>query len=412
MLCISLCCLVLFGQVWTARGYEVPSGSLAPVFPEAKTISKIEVRFSDESYEAWLRALPKKPSIEERVFEGYEFRKAAESGDGSTVGYAFFVDEIGKDRPITFLVSVALPGEVRALEVVHYRETRGGEIRAKSFLKQYRGRTLADSFGDVKVVRGATLSAYSATRAVVKALAVVRSLGSPGVEVKRGEATKLASSRFLRRSFFVGDAVLTMHVECGGRDAAACAVVLDEVAGEARRWFRRFEEWREGCFHPALVDLERRARSYRDASGGAFDLRWAKPAARQGIDFGSVYKGFILDRVAELMQDEGMGRFELAYGDSSFLVRGGGSRFLAWGRELEVRDGSLSVSAASGEYSRIVDARDGRPLTGRRVAYAMHPSAEVSDALSTACLLTGSRCPTVAERLRGVALAFAAPEDF
>ena len=57
-----------------------------------------------------------------------------------------------------------------------YREVRGGEIRQRRFLSQYKGKRSSDPIQldrDIVGVTGATLSVQGANRAVHKALAVL-----------------------------------------------------------------------------------------------------------------------------------------------------------------------------------------------------------------------------------------------
>lgn len=75
-------------------------------------------------------------------------------------GYALIDNEIGKTEPITFMTVFLPSGEVKAVEVLVYRESVGSEVRQKSFLKQF----LRKGVKEVKPVTGATLS----SRALVK----------------------------------------------------------------------------------------------------------------------------------------------------------------------------------------------------------------------------------------------------
>jgi hypothetical protein len=91
------------------------------------------------------------------------------------LGNAIIVDEIGKHRPISFVVGLAPDGAVADVAVIAYREAYGGEIRSRRFLVQYRGREPGDALRggrEVINVAGATLSVDAASRAVKKAQAL------------------------------------------------------------------------------------------------------------------------------------------------------------------------------------------------------------------------------------------------
>lgn len=380
-----------FLAVSPAWSYEVPLSTLASIHPEAERVVPIRIEFEDHAYNSFVAALKAKTSFDQRVIHGY----APERTDGDRwhpMGHSLFVDEIGKDRPITFLVSVSPSGEVLDLQVVHYRETRGGEIRAKPFLKQYEGKSREDSFSSIKIIRGATLSAYAANRAVLKAIEVVGWMGRPGVSVTRGQAERLDKSSRLERTFVVGDTILTVNLRCSPGASLSCPEALHHMGMLAVNWFKRFEEWRKGDRDPELVQLVRRADRYKASSGGVYNLAWAKPESPSALDFGSVYKGFIVDRLDEYAGRVGYDEYLISMGESTFFVRGSRQVFELWGETVVLADAGLSVSVSSGGYGISVDARTGARVAGHRVAYAIHRMAEASDALSTACVIDRVAC--------------------
>jgi Na+-translocating ferredoxin:NAD+ oxidoreductase RnfG subunit len=92
----------------------------------------------------------------------------------TVVGHAIIVEEIGKHRPITFVVGVRLDESVSDVAVMSYREAYGGEVRNKRFLNQYRGKNAKSglkTYTEIQNIAGATLSVDAASRAVKKALA-------------------------------------------------------------------------------------------------------------------------------------------------------------------------------------------------------------------------------------------------
>jgi hypothetical protein len=104
------------------------------------------------------------------------------SRGGVPLGRAIVVEEIGKHRPITFVVGVRPDGRVEDVAVMAYREAYGGEIASRRFLSQYAGKggDQLRSPGAITNVAGATLSVEAATRAVRKAQAIAAALdGEP-----------------------------------------------------------------------------------------------------------------------------------------------------------------------------------------------------------------------------------------
>lgn len=93
--------------------------------------------------------------------------------NGSIVGYAFLMNEIGKEEYITFLVGVTPKGDVGDVVILEYRESRGGEVKEKRFMRQFRNKRSSDPIQvdrDIVNYTGATLSSKAIARGVKKAL--------------------------------------------------------------------------------------------------------------------------------------------------------------------------------------------------------------------------------------------------
>ncbi len=125
-------------------------------------------------------------SLSERLGEPFsaatiEVHRAFASDGGSErlVGRAVLNDDVGKYRPITYLVAVDAKGEVVRVELLVYRESHGGEVRARGFLDQYEGKTTADSVRvgkDITSISGATLSARAISKGVKRTLLLLQAL--------------------------------------------------------------------------------------------------------------------------------------------------------------------------------------------------------------------------------------------
>lgn len=100
-------------------------------------------------------------------------------GDGVLRGYAVVSEEIGKYRPITFMVGVTPDFTVRDVAVMIYRESRGGDVKRPRFLNQYRGKSARDPIDvnrDIINISGATISVRSLNAGVKRVLAEVAAL--------------------------------------------------------------------------------------------------------------------------------------------------------------------------------------------------------------------------------------------
>ena len=88
----------------------------------------------------------------------------------------FFVDEvIGKHELITYAVGIAADRTVRGVEILDYRESRGGEVRDPRWRAQFAGKRASDPLRlgeDIQNITGATLSSRHITEGVRRLLAL------------------------------------------------------------------------------------------------------------------------------------------------------------------------------------------------------------------------------------------------
>ena len=141
------------------------------VFPDADRVERAEIPSTDTLRDQLRARLDgTAPSIWERSYVTFTVWRGE-----TPLGRAFLVEEIGKHRPITFVVGIRPDGRVQDVAVVAYREAYGGEIRSRRFLVQYRDKQAQDSLQPARAITniaGATLSVQAASRAVKKALAL------------------------------------------------------------------------------------------------------------------------------------------------------------------------------------------------------------------------------------------------
>lgn len=84
---------------------------------------------------------------------------------------AWIIDEIGKEMPITMGL-VVNGGAIENIEIMVYREERGGEVHQAFFTKQFEGMTLIKNglSAEVDGITGATLSVDAVTRVAAMVL--------------------------------------------------------------------------------------------------------------------------------------------------------------------------------------------------------------------------------------------------
>jgi hypothetical protein len=148
------------------------------VFPAGASFERRVVTASDQLRAVIMAELGQtRPSLWESEYVMFTAQR-----DGRVLGHAVIVEEIGKHRPITFVVGVRPDGGVQDVALMVYREPYGGEVRNPRFLAQYRGKDLTAPllpFRDIRNITGATLSAEAIGRGVRKALALLKVLARP-----------------------------------------------------------------------------------------------------------------------------------------------------------------------------------------------------------------------------------------
>ena len=142
------------------------------VFPEATSFLRKVIPSTPELKEKIKQRMGKTPtSIWEDSYITFVAKK-----DETILGYAVIVEEIGKHRPITFIVGVGTDHKIKDAALMVYREAYGGEVRDRRFLQQYKGKQLKDPllpYRDIQNISGATMSVEAIGRGSKKALALV-----------------------------------------------------------------------------------------------------------------------------------------------------------------------------------------------------------------------------------------------
>jgi H+/Na+-translocating ferredoxin:NAD+ oxidoreductase subunit G len=153
------------------------------VFPEA---SSFERRVIPSSETLKTKIQQRLGRTKTSIWEDSYVTFIAKKGD-AILGYAVIVEEIGKHRPMTFIVGVGADRKIKDAALMVYREAYGGEVRDRRFLQQYKGKQLQDPllpFRDIQNVSGATMSVEAIGRGSKKALALVEAVYLDATEPK------------------------------------------------------------------------------------------------------------------------------------------------------------------------------------------------------------------------------------
>jgi len=172
--------LLAFGQEGIfLKEEEAPKA----VFPEA---SLFERRVIPSNQELKKKMSERMGKTKTSLWEDSYVTFVAKKGE-LTLGYAVIVEEIGKHRPITFIVGIGSDRKIKDAALMVYREAYGGEVRDRRFLQQYKGKELKDPllpYRDIQNVSGATLSVEAIGRGSKKALALIDIIYFEGLERK------------------------------------------------------------------------------------------------------------------------------------------------------------------------------------------------------------------------------------
>jgi hypothetical protein len=169
--------LLVAGAAWSEEGvFLTDADAPKAVFRDADSFTRQEIAVTPDRRAVVTTALGGMlPSMWE---ERWIVVRAVRAG--TPLGRAFIVEEIGKHRPITFVVGLRPDRSVEDVAVMAYREAYGGEIASRRFLRQYAGKRPGDDLrtrqGGITNVAGATLSVEAASRAVRKAQAIAAML--------------------------------------------------------------------------------------------------------------------------------------------------------------------------------------------------------------------------------------------
>ena len=143
--------------------------ALKAVMPKTQQVRKELIRLTSE----------KKELIEQRI--GWKFPEDSfELYIGQTGnkidGYAMIQQTIGKYKPMTYMVGVDTKGTCTDVELLVFRDAKGGEVRTKRFNAQYDGKTVSDPIRinkDIINISGATMSVRSMSAGVKRVLVLI-----------------------------------------------------------------------------------------------------------------------------------------------------------------------------------------------------------------------------------------------
>lgn len=279
--------------------------ALKLAFPEAESFEKKLVALTADERATIAKKLDGQDAP--RIFK-YWIAKA----HGSVIGHAVIDDARGKEQPITYLVAVDARLVIRSVEILAYRESRGGEIRQADWRAQFKAKSAASPLRigtDIRNIAGATISCRSLTDGVRKQIACLSTLlkpdaapprelertkaGEPSVDRTErasapgasGPSTALGSRTLVARTQLLMGTTFTIRAYVSSE--AADAPALDRAFAEVARLDAMLSTWREESevsqlnraaggewrsASPELIELCAVGIEHATQSGGAFDV--------------------------------------------------------------------------------------------------------------------------------------------
>ena len=157
-------------EIGSIRVYLTPEQARGRIFPKAE--------FHQQAMVPIPRSGGNAPPIASFAADSLQLY-IAYAEEGKPLGYSVVLNEIGKYRPISFMVGVTRDFRIKDVAVLVYRESRGGEVRRARFLRQYRGKRTSDPVRinrDIINITGATLSVRALNRGVRESVRLVKQL--------------------------------------------------------------------------------------------------------------------------------------------------------------------------------------------------------------------------------------------
>jgi len=186
-----------------------------------------------------------------------------------------------------------------------------------------------------------------------------------------------------------------------GIETFECLTIAEQVRAETGGAFDvnvrgRNPAAEDGGSAPAAFKLSKTSAGFEagrpNAAGGG--------CTRLDLDLGGIGKGYALDKAMEVLAEWSIGNVLVHGGTSTAVAAGSAPEAHGWPvgvgggwpcpdapREIMLSGRALSGSGTEVKGQHILDPRTGAPATGHVAAWALHPDAAVTDALSTAFMV-------------------------
>lgn len=371
-----------------------------------------------------------KKNVEKEIARSIDpaLRAWVATGKGKVQGFAAIVEEIGKYKPITFLVATNTDGSVRDILVLVYREPIGSEVKGRMFLNQFKGKNTTNTLKvgvDVTKIGGATLSCQAITAGVKRVCTIMKYTLCKNQGMGRQSTNE---QKTIMRQIFGTLCSITAYAETEKKAVDA----IERAFAELKRVDSFLSDYNEASelsklnasagtdfkVSADLMNFLKESKKYFESSGGAFDPtvgpimdlwgfrnkgkepKMPSQSEIQGalkcvgfdkikieeakmtvnipkgmrLDPGAIGKGLAADLAADVLKKEGIKSALIDLGSSTILAvgapPGNGGWLVSVGRKdlklytLLLKDACLSTS---GSYEKTVR------INGKEYTHIMDP---------------------------------------
>lgn len=132
------------------------------LFPEADAFAPVAIALDADARQRVLAAAGTQPR--HGALQVWAARR-----NGELLGHVFVDEVLGRVDLITYAAGIDTAGRLRTPEILSYRESHGGEIRAAGWRRQFAGRSGLEALRpgrDIRNIAGATLSCEHVTQGI------------------------------------------------------------------------------------------------------------------------------------------------------------------------------------------------------------------------------------------------------
>jgi thiamine biosynthesis lipoprotein ApbE/Na+-translocating ferredoxin:NAD+ oxidoreductase RnfG subunit len=363
---------------------------------------------------------------------------------GQASGYAVIDNVIGKHRPITYIVALDENLKIKFIEVMSYRESRGGEVRGETWRSQFIGKSESDILRvgtTINNISGATLSCRSLTRDIKKNLTILdgirkkNSIDSmkPAPTPSENKSSSL-DLRFSKRIRYAMGTSLEIIIPRKSNSMELISKVHEELFTEASRLNKIFSTYDHSSelsvlnsstggefkvskdlghvialglqinsqaseFNPAIGPL---LKIWKTSTPNNYKIKQAlalidlktlqinsgvvKKTSDLKLDFGALAKGYYLEKAKSIILKNNVRRAFINFGGQILAVGGGWKAAISAMTvvEIDLDNESISTSSMNQKKNHIINPSTGYPAKGFRSLSVIHKNAALADAYSTA----------------------------